>query len=273
MLFLDRGVIPEIVASTAVRALHDGDAPNPSLLACSKGIRFENRRRNLGALVVAFARERNPLNHASIDGLAFVDLSFDVAQFRNIRFDNCNFVGVDLGGTVFESCEASSSTFHALKLTNDSRLAISGLHPGQNVGSVHHPATGEVYAPQDVRQVLERLGAPSDAQVPPPPAYSREAQVLIQLLQQVARAYRRTNIIYEADEHLKQIFSSPHWAQLKRLLIARGIASEEIAGDASGPRAHRYRLRVALDELLRGQTAAQVGTGPVGALWQDLRSL
>jgi hypothetical protein len=257
-----------------VRALQNGAGVATSLLTCSKGIRFENRRRNLGAILVAFAREHPPLQSVTIDGVAFVDLTFGEAQFRSVRFDGCNFLGVDLEATVFADCEADNSTFHALKLSNESRLGIAGLEPGQNVGSVHHPSTGEVYAPQDVRKILERLGMPTptpDA-VPPSATYSAEAQVLIQLLQHVARAYRRTNVLYEADDHLKQVFQSPHWPRLKQLLINHGIVSEEIRG-VSGPRAPRFRLRVALDDLLRGQTATDGMQGPVAELWQELRTV
>ena len=271
-LFLDRGVIPETVASTAVRVLRHSDSPRPELLRCSTGIRYENRRRNLGGLVVAYAREIHPLADTTVHSLSFVDLIAGVARFNRVRFDNCQFLGIDLRGTTFEDCEGSSSTFHGLKLDNRSRMMIRGLHPGQNVGSVYHEEPGELYAPQAVRAVLELLGAPAEAQVPEPPSYSKEAEVLIQLLHHVARAYRRTNILYQADDYLRDLFSSRFWPDLKRLLLQHRIVTEEVRS-ISGPRGVAYRLRVNADELLTGQTAHDLPQGPMSELWRDLRAL
>jgi len=272
VLFLDRGVIPETVASAAVHALGDSKAPNEELLRASAGIRYENRRRNLGALVVAYAREIHPLESTTVHGLSFIDLTVGAARFNQVSFENCQFLGIDLSGTIFTDCDALSSTFHGLKLDNHSHLNIHGLHPGQNVGSIHHEAAGELYAPNDIDVVLKRLGAPAKTQAPAPPSYSKEAEVLIQLLHHVARAYRRTNILYQADGYLHQIFESKFWPDLRRLLLRHGIVSEEVRS-ASGPKGIAYRLRVNVDELLTGQTARDLPPGAVSEMWRDLRSM
>ena len=272
LLSLDRGVIPETVASAAVHALGDAAVPDARLLRASSGIRFENRRRNLGTLVMAYAREVRPLEDIAIQGLSFVDLTAGAARFKQVHFEGCEFFGVDLGGTVFTDCDGRSSKFHGLKLSNLSHLDIQGLHPGGNVGSVHHDETGELYAPHDVGAVLAKLGAPAETQAPPPPSYSKEAQVLIQLLHHVARAYRRTNIMYQADAHLHPIFDSKFWPQLRRLLLQHGIVSEEVRS-AKGSKGVAYRLRVNVDELLTGQTARDLPAGAISDMWRDLRSV
>ena len=99
----DRGVVPETVAATAVRALSPTAGPDEALLRCSAGIRYENRRRNFGAILAAYAREVQPVEHAEIAGLDFVDLAFGDAHFKHVRFDHCQFLGVDLAGTTSTS--------------------------------------------------------------------------------------------------------------------------------------------------------------------------
>jgi Pentapeptide repeats (8 copies) len=240
-------------------------------LICSAGVRYGNRRRNLGSLAVAYAREVKPVEGVSLQRLDFIDLTFGTAHFRSVRFQDCNFVGVDLRGTVLEDCEGGDARFHAVALDNASRMVIRGLRPGDNVVTVSHPAVGDVYAPKDVREVLQRLGAPEEREVKPP-KYSDEAKVLIELLQHVARAYRRANILYETDDRLRSLFRHRFWPKLKRLLLDQGVVSEEIRS-ASGPRATALRLRVRVDELLTGQSTGELSPGPVAGLWRALREL
>ncbi len=272
--FLDRGVLPELVAHGAVQAAGQGIGHDSELMKCSSGVRFDNRRRNFGALLAAYARETGPLRDAEVQDLAFIDLRFGAAHFNNVSFVNCDFLGVDLCGTVFDGCDGASSRFQALELDNETRIGIAGLRPGQNVGSVRHPAAGDLYAPSDIEEVLGRLGAPKRESAETEPRYSDRAQVLINLLHHAARAYRRTNLLYEKteDKRLAQLFGNKYWPDLKVLLLKHGIITEETRG-TSGPRLNALRLRVTVDQLLTGQTAAKLEPGPVANLWADLRRL
>ena len=270
---LERGVLPEVVARDAVRALETGSPLPEVLTSCPTGIRHENRRRNVGALVAAYARDRGPLEGATLRGLSFTDVSLRSGRFSDVDFQNCEFFGVDAGGARFDECRAQTSSFHGLSLDNDSHVGIHGLRPGHNVGSVHHEATGDLYAPHEVREVLERLGAPQKEETEAPPTYSRQGEVLIQLLHRAARAYRRTNILYETDsQQLRQLFESQYWPELKRMLIEHGVVTEEVR-QASGSRASALRLQVAVDQLLTGQAASTLPPGPIGGLWKELRAL
>lgn len=273
-LFLDRGVVPETVASNAIRAL-DGSADLDSgLLQCPSGVRYDNRRRNLGALVAAYAREISPVADATVRSLAFMDVAVGKGHFRRVEFAHCDFVGADLSGTVFEDCSAGSSRFHAIILDNASRMQIYGLKPGHNVGNIRHPTAGDLYAPHEVLEVLRRLGAPAETDAGRAPVYSEKAQVLIALLHHVARAYRRTNILYEEHEtaSLRKIFQNRFWGDLKRLLLDTEVVSAETR-QTSGAQKEALRLRVPVDQLLTGQTEAQVRADPAADLWHALRSL
>jgi hypothetical protein len=131
-VFLNRGVIPETVAPGAIRSLEQLD---PTLLRCSAAIPFENRRRNLGALLLAFATKVGPVSDTTVRGLSFIGAASGTARFDRVAFDNCEFFGTDLRGAVFVDCDGATATFRGVKLDDDSQMAIRGLRPGDNVGS------------------------------------------------------------------------------------------------------------------------------------------
>jgi hypothetical protein len=271
-VFLDRGVIPETVAPVAVRVLDRAASLDPSLLRCSIGIPFQNRRRNLGALLLAFAQEASPISNANIRGLSFIDVASGHARFHKVSFENCQFVGTDLRGVIFDDCDGPTSTFHGVKLNDASQMMMRGLRPGENVGSVHYEPKGDVYAPAEVREVMERLGTPFEEQATTPPTYSKKAKEIIDLLDRAIRAYRRTNILYEEDSGLKQLFGSSSWLDLKDLLLRHEIVTEEIR-PSQGSNARAYRLRVTVDQLLTGQNATDIPKSATSGLWKDLRSM
>ena len=199
-VFLNRGVIPETVAPGAIRSLEQLD---PAMLHCSVAIPFENRRRNLGALLLAFATRVGPVSDTTVRGLSFIGAASGAARFDRVAFDNCEFFGTDLRGVVFADCDGATTTFRGVKLDDDSQMAIRGLRPGDNVGSIQYEPTGDVYAPDEVRTILERLGTPFEEDTPAPPTYSDKAKDVIELLDRIIRAYRRTNLLYEEDSGLE----------------------------------------------------------------------
>jgi len=270
--FFDRGVVPEGVALRAVDVLGDGPL-EPELLHSSTGVRFDNRRRNLGTLLAARAR-KTPLTECTLQNLLFTDIGFHGAQFDRVRFENCLFIGVDLAGARFQRCVADGSTFQGLKLDNESQLDIRGLRAGQNVGSIFHVDAGDIYAPKDVEEVLRRRGVPRDVsdEGAPEIAYSPEAENLINLLAFLARAYRRTNIVYESDEFLHNVFGSGRWPALKQLLVEHRVVTEETRSTSGRP-TNALRLRVRVDDLLTGQTSPELPNTPAGELWRELRTL
>ena len=138
---------------------------------------------------------------------------------------------------------------------------------------VHHEPSGDVYAPASIATLLERLGAPPNEEKSEAPVYSEHAEELIRkLLERATRAYKRTTILYEGDQRLQALFSSPVWPELRQLLIGHGIIGEE-SRESRGANVLAYRLRVNVDELLAGQTADELPQSSTAGLWQDLRSM
>jgi hypothetical protein len=269
--FLDRGVIPEAVAAASVKGLPPGQHLDPSLLRCATGVSFENRRRNLGSLVLAHAREVQPLTGTTLHGLSFWDVSSGTAHMQHVTLEACQFVDVDLRGANFEDCDATTSDFDGITLDRTSHVGIAGIRPGVNVKRIHHDPPGHVYAPDAIAALLADLGAPLPEIPSNQPVYSDHAQQLITLLERVARVYQRTTILYEKDEHRNQaILSSPHWPELRSLLVEHGVISEE-EREAKGANVTGYRVRANPDEMLSSDPGE--GHSSTAGLWRALHTL
>lgn len=275
--FLDRAVIPESVASEAVRKADDEIFDSPTMLTCATGPKFENRQRNLGALLVGAARENGAVKDVEGSNLKFVDISLKGCEFSNVHFTNCEFVSARFDGAEFVKCDAESSTFHAISVDDESSLDISGLVPGSNFGSVHHPGTGDLFAPKDIGEILIRLGAPKPERTMKQDDLSTKATGAVNALQHLARAYRRTNIVFEStddgpDKGLERVFKSPFWSSLKRILVDSGVVMAE-KRQTSGPNVEALRLRVPAEDLMAGQTTVTHDGGPVDEMWKAIRQL
>jgi hypothetical protein len=270
--FLDKGVVPDSAAHAAVRALADKSGLHPALQRCAAGVTFDNRRRNLGAIALAYAQDIDALSDLTLQGLSFADVTSGAALFRRVEFSNCEFIGVDLQDIRFEECQAETSSFYVVKLNDNSKMDLDGLHPGVNIRNVHHESSGDVYAPASIGVLLERLGAPVDQEMPELPAYSERAKELISLLERATRGYKRSTILYEGDQRLQALFGSPVWPELKAMLVKHGIVTEE-SRDSRGANVPAFRLRVNVDELLVGQTSVELPQSSTAGLWKDLRAL
>lgn len=268
--FFDRGVVPESVFASAVSKMSKSGALDPTLLSCATGIAFENRRRNLGGLVLAYAREVSPLSNTPVRGLTFIDISAGPAVFSGVEFVDCRFISTDLCGITFEDCDAPSSNFDRVKLDARSKMEIRGLVPGSNIRSLHDESNGPVYSPEAIAQMLDSLGAPADAEKPEAPKYSKHAQKLIKLLEKTARAYSRSKILYEGDHQHPSLVDSPLWPELRQLLINHDIISKEMR-ESRGANVPGYRLRVNVDELLTDQMGKSLPQSGTASLWEELR--
>ena len=140
-----------------------------------------------------------------------------------------------------------------------------------NVKRIRHDPPGYVYAPDAIATLLMSLGA--DLPEPPSnqPEYSKHAQELVALLERVARVYQRTTILYDKDErHNQAILSSPHWPELRSLLILHGVISGE-ERETKGANVTGYRVRANPDEMLSSDPAE--GHSSTAGLWKALQTL
>lgn len=270
--FFDRGVIPEAAMLAAVRRLTR--EIDPSLLSASSGVRVENRRRNSGALIAAYARAVAPVDGVVLTNLSFIDVGLNGAVFVNSRFEQCSWFGTDLRGTRFEGCELIDSTLQNVRVNDATHFGASGLIAGHTVGTITHDVVGDIFEPLKIAELLGRLGCP-DAMEPEVSAhaYSPRAEVLIKLLHLLARAFRRTTLVYETDDAHKRLVGSNYWPELRRLLLESGVLTEEARATSGPGTTVVLRLRVDVNRLLLGQTLDTMVSGPIEELWRRLRNL
>lgn len=102
--------------------------------------------------------------------------------------------------------------------------------------------------------------------------YSSQATVLLKLLEIMARAYRRSNVLFDTDGYMARLFRNEHWPRLRSELTEHGIVREETRS-ASGPKARVYRLLVGIDDLVNAENAVDLPDGPVGAFWASMRAI
>ncbi len=272
-LFFDRGVLPDDAILSAL-----GTYSGPRFVATvmepvSAALRHENRRRNAGACLAAYARQHGPVAGETIRNASFLEVDFGDATFRDVVFDNCEFTGSRLDRARFDGCDATTSRFQSVVVTNESHLDFTGIVPGANFGSLIHPdVEDEIFSPQEVAVVLRRLGTPLPGSSIATFEYSPKAKVLIKLLQIMARAYRRANILFESDDHLVKLFGDKQWPALRKVLTEHGVVREEQRAVA-GPHVRAYRLLVALDSLVSGENMPEPPKGPIAEFWSALRAL
>jgi hypothetical protein len=272
-LFLDRGILPMSAVAAAVQTRTDTAFVDALVSITSSALRHENRRRNVGACVVAFAQQNGPLRGTTVRSVDFVDLEFGNARFEDVTFDNCEFTGSRLDEAQFVRCDATTSRLYGVVVTNACHLDLNGLVPGANVGSLIHPdVSDEVFSPREVTEILRRLGTELPGATTERVVYSPRAQVLIELLQIMARAYRRANILFESDQFLTKLFGNRHWPELRKQLTEYDIVREATRAVA-GPNVLTYRLLVSLDGLVSGENATWLPDGPIGEFWTAMRAL
>lgn len=271
--FFDRGVLPDDVVDSAVERYEGEGIIEEVSATTSLASRHDNRRRNAGSIIAAYARFHGPVQDTVVRNAAFTDVDFGPGVFRSVTFENCEFIGSRLDRTTFEACDASTSRFQGVVVTNESRIGIAGIVPGANFGSLIHPdVSAEVFSPQEVAEILRRLGAPLPGEPEQAIKYSPQAKVLIKLLEHMARGYRRANVLFESDRHLSRLFEHEQWPELRKRLTKHRVVREEPRA-VSGPRVETYRLLVGLDDLVSAENVVDLPDGPVGDFWSDLREL
>jgi hypothetical protein len=125
-----------------------------------------------------------------------------------------------------------------------------------------------LYDPNEIQDVLAAIGT-----VPPRAEGTGRvrsvAEPYIKILEKLVRAYRRTNPVCTADEHLRQIFRDERWNDLERLLIKHGVVSRETRATGGQPKIF-LRRQVLPDHIMAGLDRLNAVPPQVGAFWDEL---
>jgi hypothetical protein len=278
-VFLDRGVLTERVAGIVGNSVGDDDRLETLLSTPRQDASFENRRRNLGAIVAAISRRRTAVVGLELQHLDFVHTDFSNLRFERCRFVQCTFMGVTLAGTAFDDCIADRCTFADIAIDRSTRLGIVGVDALTAVGGLYDLDDDEaIFVPTAIAERLRRagLGAAPNETAAAVPALGDNATKVVAVLQRMVRRFMRITLIApdDDDSSSKRIFGDPAWPVLRALLLRHELIREETRS-ASGRR--KIFIRPAVDFIaLMARENERDGIDAnhrLDAFWRDVRAL
>ena len=81
--------------------------------------------------------------------------------------------------------------------------------------------------PAEVQRLLAQVGAVPAATADTPSTVRSVRADDLELLEKLARAYRRTNPVCTADDNLRGLFNDHGWPRLERILVKQGVVTKE----------------------------------------------
>lgn len=210
-----------------------------------------------------------------IDGCTIRAVVFPGSHLRDLTLRRCSMIDVtvrrtDLALTRFLDCEARDVLFLEPRVATDStRLELKGLVPAQVMGiRVPHGDNVETsYDPSTIAETLRKCGAPirAEQQQSGPPVSAD----YIMLLEQLMRAYRRSNPVCKDDPNLKRIFTDPKWSRIERLLAENGVVEKETRATKGKPKDF-LRRRFLPEQIMSGLNERTDTDGRIRAFWRAL---
>jgi hypothetical protein len=286
-VLLSRSVLPVEVALTAIEAIHldrplsSSENAQALLDRLAKAGQLDTPRtsqvrENAGVFVGALLKTGTA--SAAITGLRIWGVvlpggDLHGVELRGTCFERVEFRRVDLSGTRFIACRADALTLSEVVVDPArTRLELIGLDVPSQVLGLRIREMGlvrGVYDPAEVRRILADCGALT-------PTSSGTQQTIRtipakhrQLLEKLARVYRRTNPVCTADDILSSLFDDPCWDEIERLLVRHGIITRETRS-TSGRAKTFLRRQFLPEELMAGADRMSTVPAAVRAFWDDL---
>ncbi len=282
--FLARSVIDESVVDQVI-ALYDGDVDactDAAVKICGvlrRGLGDSVARQNGGRFVARAikigGRLRNgvKLKHLYFDQDDFGQAVLTEPQFQNCYFDRTDFTGLKMVRPGFREC-----TIQMPKLSlNGTRLAeadpeLADMMTGVEIISNGHRA-GEpptrIYAPEQVREVLIRLGMRGEESGETGPKYNDRQRDRIRLVERFLLKMERRFYVAAEDFGRLGLAGSPEWDTVYGLLKECGMTREE-RRPMSGPSKPLVRLSYPATVIRSGENTEDGRHPEVQRFWQEL---
>ena len=282
-LFLGRSVLPLDVAEIVARQLVEEEpAPDTQRVlemlggaAAIQSLRTPQVRENAGVLVMALLRRTSELRQ--LQDLQIANVVFPGGSLDGVVLSNCSFVGtewrrVDLAKVKILNCHSADSMLvEVLVDPTFTRLELVGLDVSRDVVGLRWlTASGEdtSFDPRRTANVLQQIGTIPVALDQSSLSSGVSAEVL-NLIEKLGRAYRRSNPVCVADDTLRQLFLDPRWPEIQDLLVDSGVVTVE-SRNAKGQPKQFLRRQVRLEDLLAGASKSVAVPGSVSAFWDSL---
>lgn len=275
---LTRGSLPGEVAERVAQSV-PADALQENLSRISKAIeaaRSARARENGGELarnmLVTFSGGQRELTGLAVEGFIFAGGSFgevrlSKSQFRGVTFQRCDFSKAQVTDCVAEG----TMLLEVVVNPGKTRLELRGVNPDTQVAGLQvwiDEERATVFDPRKVRDFLVQCGTvAAEAPVPEIRPVSAGAVEIVDLL---ARTYRRANPVCVEDPKLQDVGNRREWPEIRKALLASGVVSIDRPRQTSGQRKEFLRRQVLPEQLVAGINRRADVPPPVRAFWDEL---
>ena len=282
--FLARSVIDESVVDQVVN-LYDEDTDactDAAIKMCDvlrRGLGDSVARQNGGRFVARAIkicgrlRSRVELRHLYFDQEDFGQATLTEPQFQNCHFDRADFTDLKMVRPGFTEC-----TIQMPKLSLDgTRLAeadpgltemVTGVEIVQNGDGPREPPT-RMYAPDQIKAVLVRLGMRGEESGDTKPGYNDRQQNRIRLVERFLLKMERRFYVAEEDFGRLGLAVDPEWDSVYGLLRECGMTREE-RRPMSGPSKPLVRLSYPANVIRSGENTEDGRRPEVQRFWREL---
>jgi len=288
-VFLSRAVLPIEVALNAITGINQtlplsDQANSQSVLdrlaesGRPEGSRTSQVRENAGlvvGVVLKAAASTGQVSGLRIWGVVLPGGDLAGVKLQGSRIENVELRRVDLSKTQFVSCQADGLFLNEVVVNpSTTRLELSGLDVSSQVLGLRvrdHGLVKGLYDPAEIRRTLAACGAIPQPVAEEPSPLRPIPQALMQLLERLARAYRRSNPICTADDMLRGIFRDARWPDLEESLVRNQIVKRETRPTSGRPKTF-LRRQFLPDQIMAGADRSALVPAPVRAFWDDLET-
>jgi hypothetical protein len=286
-VLLSRSVLPYEVAATAVEAINRTTplaelAHSQALFdrlaeaAAADNPRASQIRENAGLVAAAVLKVGTAL--APLRGIRIARVVFPGGDLKGVTLeesglDRVEMRRVDLTATRFVRCRAEGLLLSEIVVDPaNTRLELAGLDPASQLVGLRLRAQGlvkGVYDPAELQRILAACGAVRPITVDKPDTVRQVAPRYLNVLEKLARAYRRTNPVCTADDNLKSLFGDPAWPRVEQALIRTGVVTRESRQTGGRPKTF-LRRQFLPEQIMAGADSAAVVPPAIRVFWDEL---
>jgi hypothetical protein len=275
---LSRGSLPGEVAERVAQSVQV-EALQGTLTRLSRSVdasRSTRARENAGELarnmLVECFGAGQALPALVIEGMTFAGGSFGGlaltgAQFKEVTFQRC-----DLSDAQFRGCFADGTVLlEVIVNPAKTRLELRGVNPDTQVTGMQvwiDDQRETVFDPRRVREFLVSCGTVEEAALEPEiRAVSPAAVEIVDLL---ARAYRRANPVCIEDPKLLNAGDRREWPDIRKAMLASGVITPDRPRQTRGPRKEFLRRQVLPEQLMAGINRRSDVPQSVRTFWDEM---
>lgn len=154
------------------------------------------------------------------------------------------------------------------------RLELRGVNPDTEVTGLQvwiDDQRETVFDPRRVREFLVRCGTVEEAA--PEPEIRAVSPAAVEIVDLLARAYRRANPLCIEDPKLLNAGDRREWPDIRKAMVASGVITPDRPRQTRGPRKEFLRRQVLPEQLMAGINRRADVPPSVRAFWDDMERI